>query len=70
MNNKIRSLMVRYFNCKPTDVTTNTTLIALGAQEWQIIEMAMEFESVFGVSMDAEKALSLKKVSDWENLII
>lgn len=61
--------MARSFDCSPDQVTSNATLSQLGAKKWQIIEMAMEFEDVFGVPMDADKALSLKKVSDWEKLI-
>jgi acyl carrier protein len=31
--------------------------------------MGMEFEAEFGVELEADKALSLKKVSDWEKLL-
>jgi hypothetical protein len=69
MNSKLRELFVRYFKCKPSDIKSEITLKELRAQEWQIIEMAMEFEAIFNIPMDADKAISLKKVSDWELLI-
>lgn len=51
------------------DVTPKKTLRELGAADWQIIEMAREFDTLFKVPMDADKATSLRKVSDWEKLI-
>ena len=69
MKTKLQALMARYLKCKASDVTSDKTLKQLGAQDWQIIEMAMEFEAKFRVPMDADKALALKRVSDWEKLI-
>jgi acyl carrier protein len=69
MNPDLKNLMVRYFKCKAKDVYPDQSLRSLGAENWQIIEMAMEFEDRFGIPMDADKALSMKKVSDWARLI-
>jgi acyl carrier protein len=69
MNSKLKEMMARYFKIKASEVNSSKTLKSLGAQDWQVIEMAMEFEDKFGVQMDADRALSLKKVSDWEKLI-
>jgi hypothetical protein len=69
MNNELQLLMARYFKCKISDITLQKTLKSLGAVDWQIIEMSMEFELMFKIRMDADKALSLKKVSDWNSLI-
>jgi hypothetical protein len=69
MNANLKALVARYMKCRASDVTSEKTLKELGAQDWQIIEMAMEFETLFKVPMDADKAIALKKVSDWEELI-
>jgi len=69
MNAKLKSLMGRHFKCKASLVSPEKTLRSLGAHDWQILDMAIDFEVLFDVPMDADKALSLKKVSDWERLI-
>ena len=69
MNSQLKELFTRYFKCTSSDITLESKLKDLGAKDWQIIEMAMEFESTFNIPMDADKALSMKKVSDWEKLL-
>lgn len=69
MNPRLKALMVRYLLCNPAEIEPHKSLKELGGHDWQIIEMAMEFETIFNVPMDADKALSLLKVSDWERLI-
>lgn len=62
-------MMARYFKCRAADVEPDKSLAALGAKQSQIIRMAAEFEATFNVSMDADKALALKRVLDWDKLI-
>jgi acyl carrier protein len=69
IDNRLLELISRYLKVNPSKISSDTKLKDIGAQDWQIIEMAMEFEPIFKINMDANKALSLEKVKDWENLI-
>lgn len=69
MNKELQLLISRYIKCDISEITSDRELKSLGAADWQIIEMAMEFEMIFKVPMDADKALSLGRVADWEKLI-
>jgi acyl carrier protein len=68
IDNRLLELISRYLKVNPSKISSDTKLKDIGAQDWQIIEMAMEFEAMFKINMDADKALSLEKVNDWEEL--
>jgi len=67
---RLDEMMKKYLRLSSqTDLSDDVDIAALKAAEWRIIDLAIAVESDFGVEMSADKALSLKTVGDWRNLV-
>ena len=69
-NQRLNALIKKYLKLGPdVDLSDDTEMVVLNAAKWRVIDLAIAVESEFGIDMSADKAISLRTVGDWKELI-
>ena len=65
MFEKIRAILVKHLRVPPESITETTNIQEdLSADSLDIVEIIMELEETFGISISDEDAMTLKTVKD------
>lgn len=69
-NQRLNALIKKYLKLGPdVHLSDDTEMVVLNAAKWRVIDLAIAVESEFGIDMSADKAISLRTVGDWKELI-
>lgn len=64
---KVVQILVDYNDCDPADITMETALTDLGLDSLDTVELVMNFEEEFGITLEMNEGL--KTISDVVTLI-
>jgi acyl carrier protein len=65
MFEKIRAILVKHLKIDPAKITETTNIQEdLGADSLDIVEIIMDFENEFGISIPDEDIIKLKTIGD------
>ena len=70
MFEKIRAILVKHLRVSPDAINETTNILEdLSADSLDVVEIIMELEETFGISISDEDAMELKTVKDLMNYI-
>lgn len=70
MFEKIRAILVKHLRVSPDAINETTDILEdLSADSLDVVEIIMELEETFGISISDEDAMELKTVKDLMNYI-
>lgn len=70
MFEKIRAILVKHLRVSPDAINETTNILEdLSADSLDVVEIIMELEETFGISIPDEDAMELKTVKDLMNYI-
>ena len=66
---RLNHLISMYLRVPEGEQQADDVIVSDLAADWRIIDLGIAVETELGIPMSADKALSLKSVGDWRNLV-
>ncbi len=66
---RLDNLIVKYLRVPSDHQLRDSDEVSGFAAEWRIVDLAIVVEAEFGIPMSADKALTLRTIGDWRDLV-